>query len=77
MTRDHAARRAGLEGPAGHRPVRLLDVEEEPGVRVRQPHVDQRALNRDRLLHVVVGRKRVVRQQWRRGANGQHQREGD
>src|SRR5215203_1697397 len=52
-TPDHAARRAGFERPSRQLAVRFLDVEEEPGVRVGESHLHDRALNRDRLCGVV------------------------
>src|SRR5215510_11991465 len=55
---NHAARCSRFEAPpfdlAG---VRVLHVDEEPGVRVLETDLDDRPLNRDRLVHVEGGRK--------------------
>src|SRR6188474_315704 len=64
---DHAARCPRFERPTLRLAGLILDVEVEPRMRVCEAHFDDRALDCDRLLHVVHGSERMMPGRDRRG----------
>src|SRR5690606_3643490 len=71
---DHPARRARLERPAHDFAALILDVEEEPRMRIREAHLDDLAGDRNRLVHVVERGERMMGRRRRTGAERQHSR---
>src|SRR5262245_16251161 len=65
---NHAARRAGLEGPPLHLAAGILHIEEKPRMRVCQPAFNDHPLYGQRLRRIVRGGKRVMRPRWNSGA---------
>src|SRR5690606_8309815 len=57
---NHAARRARLERPANDFPALVLDIEEEPRMRIRESHLHDRAGNRDRIVHIIERREGMM-----------------
>src|SRR6478609_5399354 len=56
------SRRAALDVPYFHGAVRLLHVDDQPGVRVHPAELLDRAFELDGLIRVELRRKRVMRE---------------
>src|SRR5690606_31408331 len=60
--------------PAHELAALVLDVEEEPRMRIREAHLDDLAGDRDRLVHVVERGERMMGRNRRNGADRHHSR---
>src|SRR5262249_33211255 len=69
---DEGVRRAAFDRPTLYLAVGALHFDVDPGVRVAPLHLDDRALYRDGLVRVELGRERVVRENRCRSRNEQH-----
>src|SRR5882672_2404324 len=73
---DQRVRRSTLHLPMLHLPARIGGIDVDPGVGVDPLHLDDRALYLDGLVHVELGRERVMRNE-RGGSRNEQRGTGD
>ena len=62
---NHSTRRAGLEVPSIHLAGGgVFNIDDEPGMRVLQPHFSDQTVDLYRMFKIVFGGKRMVRPGW-------------